>query len=135
MLIKGRTTTAAKIFQNKFNEDFEETKGQTLLNKLIAFILILFINLFIIYYTLLKSLQRGYTWQSQFLWSFFFQILSDVIIFETLECMWLNYIVPILVKDEVKDAIITMRQSVIDLFDEKSNHITKQQYQQQRLKK
>jgi hypothetical protein len=108
----GRTTNAARIFKNKFEEDFEETKAVSRWFQIFAVLVLLACNAFFIYYSLLKAFQKGKTWQYQYLKGCVAQILVETLLNETLECLWLNYCVPDLVRKEVKKATLVINQVV-----------------------
>ena len=80
----GRNTEAAKIFQHKFELDFEKSHAVSYHSKVIAVLMLLGVNGFFIYYILLKAFVKGYAWQNHFVWSYIFQILIDVLIIETI---------------------------------------------------
>lgn len=88
----GRNTPVAKIFQHKFELDFEQTNAVTYIQKIFAMTMLLAMNGFFIYYILLKAYVKGYTWQYHYLWSYIFQLLLDVIVFETIGINIIIYI-------------------------------------------
>lgn len=47
----------------KSEEDFRRSMIVTKYFKVIAWICVIFLNLFFIYFTMLRGLQRGYDWQ------------------------------------------------------------------------
>jgi hypothetical protein len=58
-----RDTPAAKIFRMKSEEDFRHSMVVTKLFKALTWILIVVLNLGLIFFTMLRGLQRGYDWQ------------------------------------------------------------------------
>jgi hypothetical protein len=113
--ILGRNTAAAKIFENKFEEDFSQTKAVGYVQKALALILIMGGNAFFIYYTLLKAFVQGKTWQRSFVLACVAQMVVEILLNETFECLWLNYLVPALVRKEVKRAIALLRRVAEEL--------------------
>lgn len=101
----GRRTTSAVIFQNKFTEDFESLHPIPLWAKALAIFLVLGLNGFFIYYCCLRGVSRGLEWQLIFLQTVLIQLALEVCIFETLECVWVHYIVPNVVKEDVGRAV------------------------------
>ena len=85
MDLLGRTTPAAKIFQEKFGEEFSHSRVVVLGQKIAAAALIVLLNAFFMYYILLKGFQKGLTWQKRFLYCSLVQVVIDVFIFETIE--------------------------------------------------
>ena len=59
-------------------------------------------NLFFVYYSLLKGAAKGREWQLLFLGGAVVQCLTEIFLFETMECLWINFFVPNLVADEVQ---------------------------------
>ena len=108
----GRHTPAARIFREKFGEEFEDSHAVQLWQKYFCGLLLLGLNGFFIYFVLLKALQKGLEWQLQFLVCFILQFLVEVLIFETMECVWLNYSVPSFVRKEVEVALDKLRAQV-----------------------
>jgi hypothetical protein len=101
----GRKTTSAIIFRNKFNQEFERLRIIHWTVKALAIALILGLNGFFVYFTLLRGIERGLNWQLVFLQTILIQFAIEVVIFETVECMWLHYVVPESVRKDVQRAL------------------------------
>jgi hypothetical protein len=104
----GRRTPAARIYQEKFGEEFEHSKVVVLLQKYAAVIALVTLNMFFGYYIMLKALQKGYAWQIRYLVCCLVQFAVEVLIFETTECLWLNFSVPCFVREDVTTAAATL---------------------------
>jgi hypothetical protein len=104
----GRNTAAAKIFKEKFSEEFGRSGTVMLTSKYAAAALLVSVNAFFIYFILLKGLQKGQAWQLQYLVCALIQVVIDVLVFETTECVWLNFLVPRTVDTEVVTAAATL---------------------------
>ena len=100
----GRDSPAAKIFDSKLEEDFEATRVVTYSRKVIAGIILVLLNVLFFYYTMLYGAVKGEAWQSIFLDACIAQFFIEIFINETLECVWLNYLVPLLASREVRAA-------------------------------
>ena len=78
------------------------------------------------YYILLKGFQLGLGWQRRFLYCSLVQVVIDVFIFETIECVWLNFTVPHYVRQEVSVAVTILQQLTEQLTcsgdDEEQQH-------------
>lgn len=109
----GRTTSSAIIFRNKFNEDFESLEVISWIRKYLSIALVLGLNGFFIYFTLLKGVSRGMGWQYTFLQTVLVQFAIDVALFETIECLWLHYVVPESVRHDVYRAVNVL-QTIAD---------------------
>jgi hypothetical protein len=101
----GRNTPAAKIFNSKFEENYAETKAVHPWSKGVALCSILLCNAFFVYYALLKAYVKGRTWQREYVVACMVQMVVEVLLNETLECLWLNYWVPSLVRKDVGSAV------------------------------
>lgn len=80
--------------------------------KNITWLLIFLINLFFVYFTLLRSMQRNSSWQSGFLMACVLQFVIEVFFYETVECLWINFSIPRLVREEVESVIAAFNRTV-----------------------
>jgi hypothetical protein len=108
----GRNTAAAKIFQEKFGEEFGHSRVVVFAQKCAALVLLLSLNAFFVYFILLKAFQKGYGWQLQYLVCTLVQFAVELLIFETVECAWLNFWVPEFVLQDVAIAAATLKRQV-----------------------
>lgn len=97
----GRDTPAAIIFRQKTDEDFRHTRVVTRSGKVLAGLMLLGVNAFFAYYSVLKCYVKGSEWQYAYVLACAFQLLIEMLFFETLECIWINCMVPSLVSKEV----------------------------------
>ncbi len=100
----GHNTPAAYIFSKKLEEDFVKLPVTTRSKKWMSLAMVLGLNIFMIVYTLMYGLQRGLQWQISLLYGCLFQLIVEVIFNETLECVWINYIVPTVVIPDIRKA-------------------------------
>ena len=100
----GRKTPEAKIFDKKFNEEHQRYSVVTNTSKRRSIVLIVCLNTFFIYYTFLHALLKGINWQNQFLYSSLVQLTIEIFLFETIECVYINIIIPSFVKKSVSKA-------------------------------
>jgi hypothetical protein len=98
----GRNTSAARIFETKSREDFKYTKVVTKNTKRLAVLALIAVNVFFVYYALLTGFRRGLSWQRMYLVACIMQFIVEIFLFETMECMWVNCAVPLLVSEEVR---------------------------------
>jgi hypothetical protein len=117
--ILGRHTPAAKIFRSKFEENYAHLKAVTRFQKVLAFVAIVTCNLFFVYYTLLKAYVKGLSWQRAYVAACVIQVIVEITLNETLECVWLNYCVPSLVGSEVLRAVAIIRGIAEELTGDK----------------
>jgi hypothetical protein len=105
----GRNTIAAKIFREKFGEEFGHSRVVVALQKYFAAAALLALNAFFIYYVMIKGVEKGRDWQVQYVTCCLVQIGVDILLFETIECAWLNFLVPQYVHEEVASAAEKLR--------------------------
>jgi hypothetical protein len=105
----GRNTIAAKIFREKFGEEFGHTRVVVGWQKALAAVVLLALNAFFIYFVMVKGVQKGRDWQVQYVACCLVQVGVDVLLFETVECAWLNFLVPQYVHEEVANAAEKVR--------------------------
>jgi hypothetical protein len=99
--ILGRETFAARIFQKKTEEDFKRTHVVTTSTKIFCVLLLVLFNGFFAYYSILHGFQKGISWQHSYLSSCISQLLVEIFLFETFECVWIQFLVPNLVASQV----------------------------------
>jgi hypothetical protein len=105
----GRNTIAAKIFREKFGEEFGHSRVVVRWQKLFAAAALLGLNAFFIYFVMIKGVQKGRNWQEQYVACCIVQVGVDILLFETVECAWLNFLVPQYVHEEVASAAEKLR--------------------------
>jgi len=105
MDLLGQNTVAANIFLQKSDEDFKTVKCVSPSRKGLAWAGLVLLNLFFVYYTVLHGFVKGIAWQRAFLIACILQLLMEVFIINTIECIWINFVVPNLVVNEVQDAL------------------------------
>jgi hypothetical protein len=113
----GRNTAAAKIFKEKFGEEFADSQVVLPVQKYAAAALMIGLNAFFMYFVLLKGVQKGEAWQLQYLVCALIQMIIDVLIFETTECIWLNFFVPRSVQSEVVVAAAALTAAAEAMVD------------------
>jgi hypothetical protein len=105
----GRNTVAAKVFREKFGEEFGHSRTVVELQKYFAAAALLALNAFFIYFVMIKGLQKGRDWQVRYVTCCLIQVGVDILLFETIECAWLNFLVPQYVHEEVANAADKLR--------------------------
>jgi hypothetical protein len=111
----GRRTPAARIFETKAMEDFKHTRVVSKTMKRLAVLGLVLINAFFVYYAMLTGYRRGASWQRMYLVACLLQFAVEILLFETMECVWINCCIPVLVSSEVRrvgDDIIEVVQQM-----------------------
>jgi len=111
----GRSTAAARIFETKADEDFKHTEVVTRGSKRFAMLTLAGLNFFFIYFAILTGFQRGITWQQSYLFACIIQFFVEIILNETMECLWIQCVIPMLVSDEVRKVGDSITEIISDL--------------------
>lgn len=113
----GRKTVAAQIFASKFDSDFDSTALTTKYHQYLAVFLLVGLNWFFCYYSLLRGYVKGYAWQKSFMSACITQFVMEIIISESIECYWLNVLVPSLARIEVREVHAKLKNVIDDIFE------------------
>jgi hypothetical protein len=108
----GHDTTAAKIFALKSEEDFHHTRVVSRGAKFLAGLLLFGANLGFAYYVVTIGYTKSALWQHSFLVGCLVQLLVEVALLETIECVWLNFILPSLVARDVTRAYNALSETI-----------------------
>ena len=119
MDLLGRYTPAARIFETKSEEDFRHTKVVTLQSKYLAIAALIALNAFFIYFSILVGFRKGVDWQQRYLVACIVQFAVEIVLFETMECVWINCVVPALVSEEVRTVGESIKHVVYELCNTK----------------
>jgi hypothetical protein len=90
----GRETIDAKIFQIKFNREFNKDIYSSKLYKGMSWMIIMSLNIYIIYYCMKLGFERDVHWQIQFTYGFIFQLIIEIFVFELFASLFINFIIP-----------------------------------------
>ena len=115
-LSNRKDTPAAKIFNSMTCEDFQHTNVVTKTAKRLAWFLVIILNLYFVYFSVLRGITRSVSWQREYVLACIFQLLVEVFLYETVECLWIHYTIPKLVSGEVAVAMKTVRHTVSMAF-------------------
>ena len=108
----GHDSIAAKIFITKSDVDYRYTKTVSARSKGLAWLCVIIINLCFIYYSMMRGIIRGKSWQYAYLAGCVAQLIFEVVIAETFEILWVHFIIPNIVSVEVKHAWTTIMDTI-----------------------
>jgi len=108
----GRDTPVAKIFMTKSEEDFRHSFVVTKTVKVFAWILVACLNLFFVYFSVLRGLERGVEWQRLYLVACLMQFFIEIFFYETSECAIVHFYIPDLARNEVRSVGFAIHQAV-----------------------
>lgn len=112
----GRDSYAAKIFLSKAEEDFSRTYVVRREIKVAVIVLIVLLNAFFVYFALLRSFQRGAAFQHKYLIACGIQICVEILLFETVECVCVNYFIPSLITNQMQEVVQVVETSLDGLL-------------------
>jgi hypothetical protein len=55
---------------------------------------VLCLNAFFVTFSLSRALQRGKEWQKAFIAASIVQMIIEIFVYETMECIWLHFVIP-----------------------------------------
>jgi hypothetical protein len=83
--------------------------------KALGWACVVIMNVFFVYFSILRAYERGYAWQRMFALACLVQFLVEVIVYETTECAMVHFLIPDLVRTEVQTAGVALRSVVNQL--------------------
>jgi hypothetical protein len=110
----GRDTAAAKIFRAKTNEDYAEMPFVSHRTKVLLCVILIVINAFFVYFSILRGYQKGMVWQKLYVRSCILQAAIDIVFNQTIECLYIHYFVPRMVPLKELKKIRDVLDSCID---------------------
>ena len=63
-------------------------------HKAAALCVVICVNVFFVFFSISRALQRGKAWQKSFIAASIVQMIIEIFVYETAECIWLNFIIP-----------------------------------------
>lgn len=72
--------------------------------------LVVLLNAFFIFFTMLRGMERDRAWQVGYALACVVQFVVEILMFETIECMWVHYVIPDAASDEImvaRDQLMT----------------------------
>lgn len=114
----GRDTIEAKIFLRKTEEDFRHLNLVGNCGKLIAWLLVLGLNAFFLYYLIELGINKPPDFQLNFVTVCMIQLLLEMVFFETIEVFFVQYFIPHSVLEVVRDKIEELRTLASGMMDD-----------------
>jgi len=108
----GRDSPAARIFEHKVEEDFRRLQVVTFFSKLLAVLVLVLLNVLFATYSVLYGFRQGLAWQRQYVSACVVQMFVEVFVNESLEVVWMHFLVPSLVAAEVQAACEQLLRAV-----------------------
>lgn len=90
-----------KLLQYKLEYDHPDMKKSSRAVLILILTFIIGLNIFFVYYTILKSNARGLNWQYDFVMSCLVQLACEIFLFETVEILYIHIFLVNIVKEEI----------------------------------
>jgi hypothetical protein len=84
--------------------------------KAVAWVCVLLLNFFFVYFSILRGLQRGLDWQRLYCVACVIQLVAEVLFYETSECAIVNFFIPDLARTEVQGVTYAIHQAIQSMF-------------------
>ena len=84
--------------------------------KIVTWGVLIFVNLFFVYFCLLRAMFRDQGWQYSYLMACFLQLIVEIFFYESFECLWIYYAIPRLVAEEVEKTLNQIRDTIDEAF-------------------
>lgn len=107
-----KNTPAAIIFDSMSNETFQSSIVVTKAAKRLAWAVVIFINIYFVYFSVLRSISRSTAWQRDYLAACIIQLLVEIFVYETGECLWIYFTIPNLVREDVATTMATVKHAI-----------------------
>jgi hypothetical protein len=119
-----KDTAAAKIFDSMTQEDFKHSIVVTKTAKRLAWIMVIFLNIYFVYFSVLRGITRSVSWQYDYLMACIFQLIVEIVIYETGECLWIHFTIPKLVSEDIATTMNTVKHAIhpLSISERKSLH-------------
>jgi hypothetical protein len=88
---------------------FAEVAVVTIWGRRVGWCLVILINLFFVFFAVLRASQRSRSWQNQYIVSCVAQFFMEVFIFESASVIWVHWVIPRLVAHNVSIVIASLK--------------------------
>jgi hypothetical protein len=120
----GRDTPAAQIFSSKTSEDFRHAMIVSKSFKIFCWVTIVLLNLFFVFFAMLRGMERGSDWQMGYAVACVIQFIVEIFMFETIECIWVHYVIPDAASAEIYAAQHALKRTINSLCSTMSSNAT-----------
>jgi hypothetical protein len=109
----GRDTPEANIYREKINEDYKTMRVVSKAHKCVSALMLFALNVFFIYFAMLRGYQKGFNWQKAYLITCVLEVIADVLVFQTAECLYVNVFLPKLISRHRLDRVLQIFEQCI----------------------
>ena len=111
-----KDTPAAKIFESMTSEDFKHSIVVTKTTKRLAWLVVIVINIYFVYFSVLRGITRSTSWQVDYLLACILQLFVEILVYETVECLWIHFTIPKLVSEDISATMNTVKHTINSAF-------------------
>jgi hypothetical protein len=97
----------------------------TIWGRRVGWCLVILINLFFVFFSVLRASQRSRSWQTQYIMACVAQFIMEVFVFESASVIWVHWVIPRLVSHNVGIVIASLK-ALVDT-SQSSSHVNWQQ--------
>lgn len=106
MILYILTTLVLRIFS------FRHSMVVSYWVKALAWVAVFVINLFFVYFSMIRGIQRGIKWQRMYLFACILQFVIEIVFYETSECAVVQFFIPDLACNEIRSASFAIQQTL-----------------------
>jgi hypothetical protein len=114
----GWGSAAQIIFETKTKEEFKHSIVVTPMAKKLAWVALICINLFFVYFSIMRGMTREYGWQKGYAVACAIQLVVEILLYESSEVLWIHYVIPQLVSNDVSYILKHLQHTVDVAFSD-----------------
>ena len=92
--------------------------------KAACWVFIVVLNLFFVFFAMLRGMERGSEWQRGYAVACVIQFIVEIFMFETIECIWVHYLIPDAASAEIYAAQHSLKRTINSLCSTMSANAT-----------
>ena len=86
--------------------------------RVLGWFLVVFLNLFFVYFSLLRAMMRSQAWQNQYVTACISQLVIEIVLIESATTAWVHWVIPRLICGDVNAVMNSLRKIVNTSLDE-----------------
>jgi hypothetical protein len=91
---------------------FDEVAVVTVWGRRVGWLLVLLINSFFVFFSILRTSQRSQQWQYQYVMACVSQFIFEVFLFESINVIWVHWVIPRLIQRDVTVVVNSLKSLV-----------------------
>ena len=98
------------------SEDFKHSIVVTKMAKRLAWLVVIVLNMYFVCFSVLRGITRSTSWQVDYLLACTLQLFVDILVYETVECLWIHFTIPKLVSEDIATTMNTVKHAINSAF-------------------